>query len=760
MKNIVPVLATLAIAAIGVSVVAQQSTPPPTFRSGVSLATIDVTVLDKDGKPVPGLTADDIEIKLNGKAQPIRALTYVTAASPVAPATDKPAPAAAPVVAPVAPVRPDAPRRTLTNAGSPLSGSLAPAPVAAAAPPPAESRVFVLLVDDLSYSPQRGKAMFNSASRFIDRIPPSDPVGFATTTGVGAVNPTRDRAALKASLAKVVGAFNDPRGIGKSGPSPGAGCANTPDSPVGINEAIDIDRGNDTLLTDVVLRECFNNDRQGFNNNVPVGPQNAAFGGRGTSVAEMLGSCQCAHEVQRDAKRVAALARQNKGRQIEGIMSVIGAMKIASGIRHLVILTEGLPVSREVDELSPLVKAAAIAGVQLSVLLEEPDINLTDEGRRVVAAGAVPQSDTGNSRRRREDDQLLVTGAQTLTDMLGGTFYKVIGTADPSFDRVLVASSAVYRLGVELPAGAAPGKEFSVVASVKRPGVVAKANRLAVVAGADNVPAVAALSSKPAATDANGKPIDPSKIATGSVMVASADDVLKAALNSSVNTSDVPIRIASTLRRSSSVSGQVDVSVNVVIPASVKGPVTTFIGLVDPTNAMRSSRRVLEPSAGADYALPFLFPLAPGDYRVRFVASDSTGAIGTIDMPVHASLSALGEFTSSDVLTWVVDSGNKAQLFAIEDVPAGAATLNASLELYPSGAMPGEFPTIKWTLLREGDAKPIAEEETPARPASTLLRADVEFPFAALPPGTYTVRAELIVNDKAVGARAAIVKKK
>ena len=46
----------------------------PTFRSGVSLVTIDVTVLDKDGKPVPGLMSDEIEIKLNGKVQPIRAL--------------------------------------------------------------------------------------------------------------------------------------------------------------------------------------------------------------------------------------------------------------------------------------------------------------------------------------------------------------------------------------------------------------------------------------------------------------------------------------------------------------------------------------------------------------------------------------------------------------------------------------------------------------------------------------------------------------
>lgn len=758
MRRAVFVVLCLCVSTTGYVAARQTPQSAPTFRSGVALATIDVTVLDKDGKPVPGLTADDIEIKLNGKVQPIRALAYLQAAAQNAPGTvDKSAPAAAPSMpAPIAVPPADAPRRTLSNAGASSARTvMAPAPVTA--PAPAESRVFVLLIDDLSYSPTRGKAMFLSASRFIDKIPASDPVGFATTSGVGAINPTRDRAALRIALSKVVGGFNDPRGVGKSGPSPDKGCSNTPDTPLGINEAIDVERGDDRLLTEIVIRECFNGDRSGLNHNAAVGPANSTFAGTGTSVAEMMSNCQCAHDVQTEARRVAALARQNKARQIAGITSVVDAMKTASGIRHLVLLTEGLPVSREVDDLTPLARAAGLAGVQLSVLLEEPDLSMTDEGKRGMDR-SLTQTDTGSSRRRREDDQLLVNGAQTMTDMLGGTFYRVIGTPDPQFDRVLIASSAVYRLGVELPSGATPGKEFTVTASVKRPGIIAKANRFAVVAGAENPPAPAPFASKAVITDANGKPIDPSKIGTGSVMASSPDDVLKAALNSSVNTGDVPIRIAATARRSASAAGQVDVSVNVVMPSSVKGPITTFVGLVDATNAMRSSRRVLEPSTGADYAVSFLFPLAPGDYRIRFAASDSSGAIGTIDLPVRASLAPFGPYTSSDLLTWVVDSANKAQLFTIEDVPA-ADTLNASIELYANGATPPEPPSIKWTLLREGEGKPVAEDETPARTAGPFMRADVAFPFNALPAGVYTVRAELIQNDKVAGTRAAVVRK-
>jgi VWFA-related protein len=50
--------------------VAQQ--PPPTFRAGVEAVVLDVSVLDKDRRPVRGLTAADFTILEDGKAQDIR----------------------------------------------------------------------------------------------------------------------------------------------------------------------------------------------------------------------------------------------------------------------------------------------------------------------------------------------------------------------------------------------------------------------------------------------------------------------------------------------------------------------------------------------------------------------------------------------------------------------------------------------------------------------------------------------------------------
>ena len=54
------------IAALGVR--AQQ----PTFRTAVDLVHFGVTVVDKQGKPVTGLTADDFQILENGKPQAVK----------------------------------------------------------------------------------------------------------------------------------------------------------------------------------------------------------------------------------------------------------------------------------------------------------------------------------------------------------------------------------------------------------------------------------------------------------------------------------------------------------------------------------------------------------------------------------------------------------------------------------------------------------------------------------------------------------------
>ena len=65
--------AALLTLALGGSPIAQQ----PTFKSGVDLIRLDVHVVGDDGTPVKDLTADDFDVKVNGKPAPVRALQFL-----------------------------------------------------------------------------------------------------------------------------------------------------------------------------------------------------------------------------------------------------------------------------------------------------------------------------------------------------------------------------------------------------------------------------------------------------------------------------------------------------------------------------------------------------------------------------------------------------------------------------------------------------------------------------------------------------------
>ena len=170
-----PALLLLCVAAwAGGATLSGQTPQTPTFRGGVSLVRVDVTVLDRDAKPVPGLSADDFDIKLDGRVEPVRTVDFE--ATPTTHAVSAPA------------------EHQATNTT-----------------PVATPRVVVMLVDDLIITGDRDRDLFFAASKFVADLPATDWVGFTTTSGSAGVNPTRDYGAVEVGLRHAVGQLVDPR---------------------------------------------------------------------------------------------------------------------------------------------------------------------------------------------------------------------------------------------------------------------------------------------------------------------------------------------------------------------------------------------------------------------------------------------------------------------------------------------------------------------------------------------------------------------
>lgn len=176
----------------------------PTFRSGVDLVTVDAAVLDGDGRPVPGLRAEDFRIEVDGRPRRIVSAQFVDQSESIMTASQ---PSAA---------------HFSSNAGA------------------GDGRIVVIAVDETHIRRLEGRRALDAASRFIGVLPATDRVGVFALTSETSLTLTRDREALGRRLAGILG-----RGDLSGG-----------QFNLGISEALEIADGGRARLADAVLREC------------------------------------------------------------------------------------------------------------------------------------------------------------------------------------------------------------------------------------------------------------------------------------------------------------------------------------------------------------------------------------------------------------------------------------------------------------------------------------------------------------------------
>jgi VWFA-related protein len=318
MKRFPPASIALVIACAAMSLdTAAYTQQVPTFRSGVEIITLEVTVVDKDGKPVKGLKADDFVVTLEGDKRPVRTVDYLEFGG----GTE---------------LGPEPARRQTSNTERVETGP--------------GKRLLMLLIDDLSFRPGPAKQLGLAGERMLASLGPLDSVGVMTTSGAEPMlNPTTDRAAVVAALKKILGKNDD----------------GTPPFYIAVQEAVEIEmsasatdpamsgRPGDTLEK-VASREC------------PL----AGFDG------QMYETCK--RMIVSSSRNMARNIVHRAASQMSAYRVAIDVIRPFQGHKVLMALSAGVATNADVSKLAtmldPIMQAAAAAGVRFYSMTDIPEM--------------------------------------------------------------------------------------------------------------------------------------------------------------------------------------------------------------------------------------------------------------------------------------------------------------------------------------------------------------------------------------------------
>ena len=185
----------------------------PTFRTGIDLVAVDVSVVDRRGRPVEDLRAPEFAVKIDGELRRV-------------------------VSAELIKVDVEAARKQVADKTESFYTSNLTPP---------NGRQIVIAVDQVNIRPGSLRPVLDAAGRFLDMLSPLDQVAFVAYPEPGPrVNFTNDKLRLRRAMLGLVG--QQPRAR--------PGTYN-----IGVSEAISIEERRDQIvLSEVIRRECKSND--------------------------------------------------------------------------------------------------------------------------------------------------------------------------------------------------------------------------------------------------------------------------------------------------------------------------------------------------------------------------------------------------------------------------------------------------------------------------------------------------------------------
>jgi VWFA-related protein len=457
---------------------------------------------------------------------------------------------------------------------------------------------------------------------------------------------------------------------------------------LGLVAAMAIDRSDEVALSQVVSRDC-----------------------QGTQRAIAL----CRMEIQGEAQQIAAEVRMNADTTIRSLRDVLTNLKAVDAPKTLMLVSQGFYADMQRDDSSRLLELASLASAARTSIYA---FRLEDNPNDITRSRPSQVSSADDRRERR-------SGLETLTGLARGALFDLTGAGTGVFERVSAELSGFYLLGVEPDPHDQDGKPHPIRVDVGRSGVIIRTHR----------------------TMLSG----PAGAATGSIASARTPrEMVTSALSSPLPASSLPVRAVAFAFRGLD-NGKVRLLIHADIGTNYTSPQRLSIGyyVVDKDGKSLDGQVSEVRLAPAVNGIPS--PMAfsggasvdPGDYIIKIAVVDGD-RIGSLELPVHATLLDLGKVRLTELLAGgPVPPVNLMRPSVGTRVSYGA--LHGYLEAYgPDAATLG----VRFEVA--------AEERGPA-----ILKTDVQglivgdervvfsqmMPVQELPPGPYRLRAMVIQGN-------------
>jgi VWFA-related protein len=445
-RTLVPTVAAVCLT-LGSGSAQQPGSRKPVFRGGVEVVLIDVTVVDRSGTPVGDLKPQDFHVSVDHKARTIVSAQFLQYE-----------------------------RRTFTE-----FGDVHPASVLLRATPARTPRNVLLVVDEASLEGADALAATLGAGRFLDQLEPDDRIGVVTIPNLHKQIEMSTRRSDVLRTLTLVGPAAQPDVFSRY--------------TIGLDEALEIERGDKDVAAKVIERECSGEDQR-----------------------------TCPTEVLMAARQLALQAHLRGQRSLDALYTMADGLSAVPGPKTVLLISGGMPMPdlRSTTAFSRLERAFAAAQISLYTLYFE---------RPMFQARRKP------SPTPQQDVILEGDGIANATSAVGGTFMFAIGALDEYFSRVATEMSGTYVLGVEVATSDRDARPHMVDVKVNRPGLDVRARRQYVI----DRPAAIPTGAKPAGPTSGGfgtsagngapRPGTPVRVPAPATTPKAVDDLVRRAVD-------------------------------------------------------------------------------------------------------------------------------------------------------------------------------------------------------------------------------------